>query len=63
MGSATRRRSGPVRPLPHTTPEHMPLALKVALGVAGVWGAFALVNAVFRAKVASAVEGAVPGSP
>ena len=39
----------------------MPLALKVALGVAGVWGAFALVNAVFRAKVASAVEGAIPG--
>ena len=50
-----------MHPLPHSTPEHMPLALKVALGVAGVWGAFAIVNAVFRAKVASAVEGAVPG--
>ena len=50
-----------LRHIPHTTPEHMPLALKVALGVAGVWGAFALVNAVFRAKVASAVEGAIPG--
>jgi hypothetical protein len=40
----------------------VPLGLKVALGIAGAFGVAALANTLLRAKVASAITSAVPGS-